>query len=159
MSGIRSDGVAVVRAVFAGRRPARIGAAAEAPPSHLAARRQVGRPASRAVLMLRQRYRVGPAPSTGLHHKACGVGLRIQKPQSDLTLTMARPKKPETLSTISVRLQPTLLDAVDQCAAKLQKEVPLLQVTRTDAVRYLIQLGVEEFERASKKKRGQRRRG
>ena len=46
-----------------------------------------------------------------------------------------------------------MLDAVDQCAAKLQKEVPLLQVTRTDAVRYLIQLGAEEFERASKKKR------
>jgi len=68
-------------------------------------------------------------------------------------MTMARPKKPETLSTISVRLQPSMLDAVDQCAAKLQKEVPLLQVTRTDAVRYLIQLGVEEFERASKKRR------
>ena len=66
---------------------------------------------------------------------------------------MARPKKPETLSTISVRLQPKLLDAVDQCAEKLQKEVPLLQVTRTDALRYLIQLSVEEFDRASKKKR------
>lgn len=70
-----------------------------------------------------------------------------------LPMTMARPKKPETLATISVRLQPSMLDAVDQCAAKLQKEVPLLQVTRTDAVRYLIQLGAEEFERASKKKR------
>ena len=68
--------------------------------------------------------------------------------------TMPRPKKPETLATISVRLQPALLDAVDQCAEKLRKEVPLLQVTRTDAVRYLIQLGVEEFERAQKKKRG-----
>jgi hypothetical protein len=68
-------------------------------------------------------------------------------------MAMARPKKPETLATISVRLQPSMLDAVDQCAAQLQKEVPLLQVTRTDAVRYLIQLGVEEFERASKKKR------
>ncbi len=67
--------------------------------------------------------------------------------------TMARPKKPETLATISVRLQPGLLDAVDQCADKLRKDVPLLQVTRTDAVRYLIQLGVEEFERAQKKKR------
>lgn len=77
----------------------------------------------------------------------------MQKPRSDPSATMARPKKPETLSTISVRLQPSLLDAVDQCAAKLQKEVPLLQVTRTDAVRYLIQLGVEEFERASKKAR------
>ena len=77
----------------------------------------------------------------------------MQKPFSDPSATMARPKKPETLSTISVRLQPSLLDAVDQCAAKLQKEVPLLQVTRTDAVRYLIQLGVEEFERASKKAR------
>jgi hypothetical protein len=68
-------------------------------------------------------------------------------------MTMARPKKPETLSTISVRLQPSMLDAVDGCAEKLQKEVPLLQVTRTDAIRYLIQLGVEEFERSSKKKR------
>lgn len=77
----------------------------------------------------------------------------MQKPRSDPPVTMARPKKPETLSTISVRLQPSLLDAVDQCAAKLQKEVPLLQVTRTDALRYLIQLGVERFERASKNRR------
>lgn len=71
----------------------------------------------------------------------------------DPCLTMARPKKPETLATISVRLQPSLLAAVDQCAERLQKDVPLLQVTRTDAVRYLIQLGVEEFDRSSKKKR------
>ena len=48
---------------------------------------------------------------------------------------MARPKKNETLATISVRLQPSLLGAVDQCAEDLQKQVPLLQVTRTDAVR------------------------
>ena len=70
---------------------------------------------------------------------------------------MARPKKSETLATISVRLQPSLLGAVYQCAEDLQKQVPLLQVTRTDAVRYLIQMGVEEFERAKKKTKRRRK--
>lgn len=70
---------------------------------------------------------------------------------------MARPKKNETLATISVRLQPSLLGAVDQCAEDLQEQVPLLQVTRTDAVRYLIQMGIEEFARAKKKTKRRRK--
>jgi len=70
---------------------------------------------------------------------------------------MARPKKSETLTTVSVRLTPRLVAEVDGCAEALQQEAPLLQVTRTDAIRYLIQTGLEDFV-ASRKKRGKRAR-
>lgn len=71
---------------------------------------------------------------------------------------MARPKKNETLTTISVRLTPRLVEEVDGCAEVLQKEAPLLQVTRTDAIRYLIQTGLEGFHAERKKRRKPARR-
>ena len=67
---------------------------------------------------------------------------------------MARPRKDETLVTVSVRLPQALLGQVDDCAKALEEEAPLLQVTRTDAVRYLIQIGLEQF---SKRKKGKSR--
>ncbi len=59
---------------------------------------------------------------------------------------MARPKKAETMTTVSIRLPNSILEQVDACAKQLQEDMPLLQVTRTDAIRYLIQLGMIEFE-------------
>jgi hypothetical protein len=66
---------------------------------------------------------------------------------------MARPRKSETLTTVSIRLPKTIIDDIDRCAKRLQQETPLLQVTRTDAVRYLIQTALVEFWRSRKGKR------
>ena len=66
---------------------------------------------------------------------------------------MARPKKSETLTTISVRLPPSMVEEVDECAEAIQKDAPLLQVTRTDAIRYLIQTGLDELDRRREKRR------
>ena len=65
---------------------------------------------------------------------------------------MARPRKNETLVTVSVRLPQALLAQVDDCAKALENEAPLLQVTRTDAIRYLIQIGLGQFSKRRKVK-------
>jgi hypothetical protein len=67
---------------------------------------------------------------------------------------MARPKKDNIMQPLSLRLPEGLIQSIDQCARKLQAETPLLEVNRTDALRYLIQLGLAEFEKR-KPKRGQ----
>jgi hypothetical protein len=64
---------------------------------------------------------------------------------------MARPKKPEVMRTLSLRLPDKLIQAVDACAEELQAEMPLFEITRTDALRYLLQLGLTRHGR----KRGQ----
>lgn len=66
---------------------------------------------------------------------------------------MARPRKSETMTTISIRLPQSIIDEIDRSAERLREETPLLQVTRTDAVRYLIQSSLQEFWRKRKRKR------
>lgn len=66
---------------------------------------------------------------------------------------MARPRKEQTLQAISIRLPDAMLAEIDACASALTEETPLLEVTRTDAVRYLIQLGLQEFSRRGSKTR------
>ena len=65
---------------------------------------------------------------------------------------MARPRKDQTMQPLSLRLPDAMVAQVDACAERLQRETPLLEVTRTDALRYLIQLGLAEAE----KKKGKR---
>ena len=60
---------------------------------------------------------------------------------------MARPRKETTMQAVSLRLPEGLIDRVDACADQLQEETPLLEVTRTDALRYLIQVGLAEFDK------------
>jgi len=57
------------------------------------------------------------------------------------------------MTTISIRLPQSIIDEIDRSAERLQEETPLLQVTRTDAVRYLIQSSLQEFWRKRKRKR------
>ena len=66
---------------------------------------------------------------------------------------MARPRKPETLTSVSIRLPDEMIEQIDACAEKLQDESPLLQVTRTDAVRYLLHTSLEDFWKKRKRKR------
>ena len=63
---------------------------------------------------------------------------------------MARPKKDMTMQPVSRRLPAALLAEVDACAERLQADTPLLEVNRTDALRYLIQLGLIETARKAK---------
>ena len=58
---------------------------------------------------------------------------------------MARPKKSETMTTVSVRLPNSFVSEIDQCAAKLQEDTPLFIVSRTDAIRYLLQIALADF--------------
>ena len=70
---------------------------------------------------------------------------------------MARPRKEQTMQAVSLRLPEGIIDGVDQCAAQLQEQMPLLEVTRTDALRHLIQLGLADFAKsqgAVSKRRG-----
>ena len=62
------------------------------------------------------------------------------------------------MQAVSLRLPEALVDQVDACAAQLQSETPLLEVTRTDALRYLIQVGLAEYgkQKARSPKRGRK---
>lgn len=51
------------------------------------------------------------------------------------------------MQVVSLRLPNGILDRVDQLASRLQSETPLLEVTRTDALRYLIQVGLVGAEK------------
>lgn len=62
---------------------------------------------------------------------------------------MARPRKEQTMQAVSLRLPEKIIGEVDACAARLQEQVPLLEVTRTDALRYLIQLGLADFAKSN----------
>ena len=46
------------------------------------------------------------------------------------------------MTTVSIRLPVTMLEDVDSCTARLQEDTPLLVVTRTDALRFLLQVGL-----------------
>lgn len=65
---------------------------------------------------------------------------------------MGRPRKEQTMQPLSLRLPEQLVQKVDGCASRLQEETPLLEVTRTDALRYLIQLGLAEFDKRKQKR-------
>lgn len=67
---------------------------------------------------------------------------------------MARPRKDVTMQPVSLRLPAALIAEVDACAERLQAETPLLEVNRTDALRYLIQLGLIEYAKGKKRKKG-----
>jgi predicted transcriptional regulator len=64
---------------------------------------------------------------------------------------MARPRKDRIMQAVSLRLPDALIDRVDACAERLRSETPLLEVTRTDALRYLIQIGLAEIEKQHSK--------
>lgn len=63
---------------------------------------------------------------------------------------MPRPKKPETMVTISIRLPPGLVAEIDREAERLRSETPLLAINRTDAIRYLLLRALREPARRKK---------
>jgi metal-responsive CopG/Arc/MetJ family transcriptional regulator len=64
---------------------------------------------------------------------------------------MARPKKPETMDIISIRLPEGLIEEIDRFTEKLKAETPLLAIGRADTVRYLLRIALRDAARKSKK--------
>jgi hypothetical protein len=48
------------------------------------------------------------------------------------------------METVSIRLPAGMLEEIDRCTRRLKDDTPLLDVTRTDAIRFLIQVGLRE---------------
>ena len=51
---------------------------------------------------------------------------------------MARPKKDDTMETVSVRLPRIMVDQIDAYVIELKGDMPLLNIGRADGVRQLI---------------------
>ena len=54
-----------------------------------------------------------------------------------------RPKKESTMDSLSLRVPDELVDKIDLYTTKLQEELPLLSITRADAIRQLIAVGLQ----------------
>lgn len=67
---------------------------------------------------------------------------------------MGRPRKENTMQVVSLRLSDDFLRQVDEAATRLQRETPLLEITRTDTLRYLLQLGLSVLSKEPRKRGG-----
>ena len=54
-----------------------------------------------------------------------------------------RPKKESTMDSLSLRVPEELVGKIDVYTSKLQEELPLLSITRADAIRQLIAVGLK----------------
>ena len=54
-----------------------------------------------------------------------------------------RPKKESTMDSLSLRVPNELAGKIDDYAARLQDELPLLLISRADAIRQLIAMGLK----------------
>ena len=66
---------------------------------------------------------------------------------------MARPKKPEVMELVSVRIPTSLLLEVDAYIEDIKKEMPLLNIGRGDGIRQLIADGLSARDGGKRKKR------
>ena len=66
---------------------------------------------------------------------------------------MARPKKIETMETVSVRLPKVMVDEIDAYVVELKGDMPLLNIGRADGVRQLLAnaLKAESIKKKPKK--------
>ena len=65
---------------------------------------------------------------------------------------MARPKKPEVMELVSVRIPTSLLLEVDAYIEDIKKEMPLLNIGRGDGIRQLIADGLAARDGSKRKK-------
>ena len=64
-----------------------------------------------------------------------------------------RPKKDDAMGALALRLPQTLVEEIDAYSAALQEQLPGLNITRADAVRQLIAMGLKvEQERLNKER-------
>ena len=63
-----------------------------------------------------------------------------------------RPKKESTMDSLSLRVPGKLAGEIDDYAARLQEELPLLTISRADAIRQLIAVGIQQEQKRLKYK-------
>lgn len=63
-----------------------------------------------------------------------------------------RPKKESTMDSLSLRIPDKLAGEIDDYAARLQEELPLLSISRADAIRQLIAVGIQQEQKRLKYK-------
>lgn len=64
-----------------------------------------------------------------------------------------RPKKDDAMGALALRLPQALVEEIDAYSAALQEQLPGLNITRADAVRQLIAMGLKvEQERLNKER-------
>ena len=68
---------------------------------------------------------------------------------------MARPKKDDTMETVSVRLPRMMVDEIDAYVIELKGDMPLLNISRADGVRQLLANALK-VETVKKKTSGRR---
>lgn len=61
---------------------------------------------------------------------------------------MGRPKLPEPMETVSVRLSAVMLKDIDDYLAQMKIEAPFLMLNRADAIRQLLAIGLN-FEKGN----------
>ena len=54
-----------------------------------------------------------------------------------------RPKKDSTMDSLSLRVPDELVNKIDTYTMQLQEELPLLSISRADAIRQLIAVGLK----------------
>ena len=54
-----------------------------------------------------------------------------------------RPKKESTMDALSLRVPNELVEKIDKYTTRLQDELPLLSISRADAIRQLIAVGLK----------------
>lgn len=64
---------------------------------------------------------------------------------------MARPKKPDTMEVLSIRVPKSMIQEIDRYTERLREETPLLAINRTDTIRYLLARMLKELEKAPKR--------
>jgi hypothetical protein len=55
---------------------------------------------------------------------------------------MGRPKLPEPMETVSVRLSAAMLTEIDAYLSNMKLEAPFLMLNRADAIRQLLAIGL-----------------
>lgn len=67
---------------------------------------------------------------------------------------MGRPKLPETMVTVSVRLPAATVAEIDAYADKMRRSMPLVMLGRADAVRQLLGIALEHEKKDKPRRRG-----
>lgn len=66
---------------------------------------------------------------------------------------MARPKKDETMETVSVRLPKAMVEEIDSFVESLKGDMPLLNISRADGVRQLLANALKTAPALGRRKR------
>lgn len=62
---------------------------------------------------------------------------------------MGRPKLPDTMETVSVRLPKAVVDEIDAYLSNMRGEAPFLMLNRADAIRQLLAIALN-FEKSGR---------